>query len=118
MIINVMAVPGNGQFQPEGGIRDIPQMTVSQDEGFALRDRLGAGETVNVTLHLNVPELTNVQTAYTIATLPGASTRRSWSSPHRRLLPSGDRQQFRHGQRAGDRSPLCGACRSSNARAR
>src|SRR5207253_2492711 len=25
MVINVMAVPGNGQFQPEGGLRKIPQ---------------------------------------------------------------------------------------------
>ena len=73
MIINVMAVPGNGQFQPEGGITSVPQMTLSQDEGFMLRDRLGAGETVIVTLHLNVLRLTDVQTAYTIATLPGVS---------------------------------------------
>jgi len=73
MVINVMAVPGNGQFQPEGGLRNIPQMTISQDEGFALRDRLGAGEKVAFTLHLNAPEVTNVETAWTMATLPGAS---------------------------------------------
>jgi hypothetical protein len=73
MVINVMAVPGNGHFQPEGGLRKIPQMTVSQDEGFALRDRLGNGEKVTLTLHLNIPPLENVQTAYTIATLPGRS---------------------------------------------
>jgi hypothetical protein len=73
MVINVMAVPGNGQFQPEGGLRNIPQMTISQDEGFALRDRLGAGETITVALRLTVPELTNVETAWTKATLPGAS---------------------------------------------
>ena len=42
---------------------DIPQLTLSQDEGFALRDRLGAGEKVTVTLHLNAPEVTNVETA-------------------------------------------------------
>lgn len=73
MVINVMAVPGNGQFQPEGGLRDIPQMTVSQDEGFALRDRLGSGDKVTVTLNLDAPEVTNVETAWTMATLPGAS---------------------------------------------
>ena len=73
MVINVMAVPGNGQFQPEGGLRNIPQITVSQDEGFALRDRLGAGEKITVALHLNVPEVANVETAWTMATLPGAS---------------------------------------------
>ena len=72
-IIDVMAVPGNGQFQPEGGIRTIPQMTISQDEGFALRDRLGAGDTVNITLHLNVPPLNDIRTAYHYAVLPGVS---------------------------------------------
>jgi hypothetical protein len=72
-IVNVMGVPGNGQFQPEGGIREIPQFTLSQDEGFALRDRLDNGEKVVMTLRLVVPELHNVRTEYTIATLPGAS---------------------------------------------
>ena len=38
-----------------------------------MRDRLGAGEKVTVTLHLDLPELTNVETAWTMATLPGAS---------------------------------------------
>ncbi len=44
MVVNVMGVPGNGQFQPEGGVRQIPQFTLSMDEGFALRDRLDKGE--------------------------------------------------------------------------
>ena len=73
MVINVMAVPGNGMFQPEGGLREIPQMTLSQDEGFALRDRLGHGEKITLTLNLNVPPLKNVETVYTIAKLPGLS---------------------------------------------
>ena len=73
LIINVMAVPGNGQFQPEGGVRTVTQMTVSQDEGFALRDRLGAGEKIMITAHLTVPPLTNIQTAYHYAVLPGVS---------------------------------------------
>jgi Peptidase family M28 len=73
MVINVMAVPGNGLFQPEDGLRNIPQMTMSQDEGFALRDRLGKGEKITVTLNLNVPPLKNIETVYTYATLPGRS---------------------------------------------
>jgi hypothetical protein len=71
LIINVMAVPGNGQFQPEGGVRTVTQMTLSQDEGFALRDRLDAGEKINITVKLDVPPLTNVQTAWHYAVLPG-----------------------------------------------
>ena len=72
-IIDVMAVPGNGQFEPEGGVRDVPNFTLSQDEGFALKDRLDNGEKVMMNLKLVVPELTNIQTEYTIATLPGMS---------------------------------------------
>ena len=68
-----MAVPGNGQFEPEGGVRDVPNFTLSQDEGFALKDRLDNGEKVTMNLKLVVPELTNVQTEYTVATLPGMS---------------------------------------------
>ncbi len=73
MVINVIAVPGNGMFQPEDALTKIPHITVSQDEGFALRDRLGKGETITVTLNLNIPPLTNIPVEYTIATLPGVS---------------------------------------------
>ena len=73
MVVNVMGVPGNGQFQPEGGLRQIPQFTLSMDEGFALRDRLDKGERVVLTFRLDVPELRNIATEYTIATLPGMS---------------------------------------------
>jgi hypothetical protein len=72
-VLDIMAVPGNGQFQPEGGLKEVPQFTLSQDEGFALRDRLDRGETITMHFELAVPPLTNVQTEYTIATLPGAS---------------------------------------------
>jgi hypothetical protein len=73
MVINVMGVPGNGQFQPEGGLTAVPHFTLSMDEGFALRDRLAAGGTVRVRFRLEVPELRDVATEYTIATLPGMS---------------------------------------------
>jgi hypothetical protein len=73
MVVNVMGVPGNGQYQPEGGLREVPQFTVSMDEGFALRDRLDRGERVEMTFRLEVPELRNIATEYTIATLPGMS---------------------------------------------
>jgi len=73
MVINVMGVPGNGQFQPEGGLREVPHFTLSMDEGFALSDRLDRGEKVQVSFRLEVPELRDVQTEYTIATLPGMS---------------------------------------------
>jgi hypothetical protein len=70
-VVNVMGVPGNGQFQPEGGLPGIPHMTLSMDEGFALKDRLDAGEKIVMTLRLEAPPLHNVDTEYTVATLPG-----------------------------------------------
>jgi hypothetical protein len=73
LIINVMGVPGNGQFQPEGGVRTVTQMTLSQDEGFALKERLAAGEKINITVKLTVPPLTNIPTAWHYAVLPGMS---------------------------------------------
>src|SRR6185437_10212636 len=42
-IIDVVGVPGNGQFDPEGAPRGptaIPTMTLLQDEGFMLRDMI------------------------------------------------------------------------------
>jgi hypothetical protein len=73
VVINVMAVPGNGQFQPEGGLPTVPQITLSQDEGFALRDRLDKGEKIVMSVRLEVPELHDIQTEYSVATLPGVS---------------------------------------------
>jgi hypothetical protein len=85
MVINVMAVPGNGQFQPEGGLRNIPQMTISQDEGFALRDRHGARA------HQCRDRLDQGD--------PARRLRRGGRrhDPHRRLLSGRDRQQLGHG---------------------
>jgi hypothetical protein len=73
VIVNVMGVPGNAQFQPEGGVAQVPHFTLSQDEGFALRDRIANGEKIVINFRLDVAELRDVQTEYTIATLPGVS---------------------------------------------
>ena len=76
MIINVMAVPGNGQFNPEGapeGPGAVPTLTLSQDEGFALRDRLAAGEKISISLKLDIEERENVSVENVYAVLPGAT---------------------------------------------
>jgi hypothetical protein len=54
-------------------VREVPHFTVSQDEGFALKDRLDRGEKIVMRFRLVVPDLRNVRTEYTIATLPGIS---------------------------------------------
>ena len=74
MIINVMGIPGNAQFNPEGapsGPDAVPTMTISQDEGFMLRDMLAAGQKVNIHLKLNIETRANLQSQNVIATLPG-----------------------------------------------
>ena len=76
LIVNVMAIPGNAQFNPLGAPSAdyaVPLVTVSQDEGFALRDVLGAGETVRINLTLDIDIRENIQTANAFARLPGAS---------------------------------------------
>jgi len=76
MIINVMAVPGNGQFNPEGapeGPDAVPTLTISQDEGFMLRDMLAAGERVQISVALAIEERTGLKTENVFAVLPGAS---------------------------------------------
>jgi hypothetical protein len=76
MIINIMAVPGNGQFNPEGapiGPDAVPTMTISQDEGFLLRDLLATGQKVQINLKLDIENRQNVPSQNVYAVLPGAS---------------------------------------------
>jgi len=73
MVVNVMGMPGNGQYQPEGGITEVPHFTLSMDDGFALRERLDRGESVKLYFHLQAEQVQNLETAYTVATLPGQS---------------------------------------------
>jgi hypothetical protein len=76
MIINVMAVPGNAQFNPEGapeGHEAVPTLTISQDEGFMLRDMLAAGERVEINLTLDIEDRTGLKSENIFATLPGMS---------------------------------------------
>ena len=76
MIINVMAVPGNGQFNPEGapsGPDAVPTMTISQDEGFLLRDLLASGQNVRINLKLDIEKRENLPSQNVYAVLPGAS---------------------------------------------
>ena len=71
-----MAVPGNGQFNPEGapgGPDAVPTLTISQDEGFMLRDMLAAGQRVQLTVSLDIEEREGLRTENIYATLPGMS---------------------------------------------
>jgi hypothetical protein len=85
MIINVMAVPGNGQFNPEGapsGADAVPTMTISQDEGFMLRDMLAAGQKLDISLKLDIEERENVKSQNVYAVLPGKSDEQIFVMSH------------------------------------
>jgi hypothetical protein len=76
-IVNVMGVPGDARFNPLGAPSaeyGVPLVTISQDEGFRLRDRLGAGERVTISLQLDIEIRKNVQSDNVVARLPGASS--------------------------------------------
>ena len=71
-----MAVPGDGRFNPLGAPSaeyGVPLITINQDEGFRLRDLLGAGARVRISLELDIEIRRNVKTAYALARLPGQS---------------------------------------------
>ena len=76
MVINVMGVPGDAQFNPLGAPsaeHGVPLFTISQDEGFRLRDDLASGNPVEVSLALDIEIRKNVETAIAVGRLPGAS---------------------------------------------
>jgi hypothetical protein len=76
MIIDVMGIPGNGQFDPEGapaGPGAVPVMAISQDEGFMLRDMLAAGQKIKLHLKLDIEIKKDVPDQDIVATLPGMS---------------------------------------------
>jgi hypothetical protein len=76
LIIDVMGIPGNGQFDPEGapeGPGSVPTMAISQDEGFMLRDMIAAGQKVQIHLTLDIEIKKNVPDEDIVATLPGMS---------------------------------------------
>jgi hypothetical protein len=74
LIVNVMGVPGNARFNPLGAPSakyGVPLITISQDDGFALRDLLGTGENVEIHLRLDIETRRNVETANLVGRLPG-----------------------------------------------
>jgi hypothetical protein len=76
MIINVMGVPGDARFNPLGAPparHGVPLVTINQDEGFRLRDILGSGRRVEVSLSLDIEIRRDVKTAISVARLEGAS---------------------------------------------
>ena len=90
LIINIMGVPGNGQFaggafhgtsgKPATSFK-APIITISQDEGFLLRDRM-LKEKIFVEFNLKIDVIENLKTTYMIARLDGASDEEIFIGAH------------------------------------
>ena len=90
LIINIMGVPGDGMFA--GGAfhgtsgkpttsYDAPVITISQDEGFLLRDRM-LKEKIIVDFSLKIDVIENLKTTYMIAKLDGVSKEEIFLGAH------------------------------------
>ena len=90
LIINIMGVPGDGQFaggafhgtsgKPASSFK-APIITISQDEGFLLRDRM-LKEKIFVEFNLKIDVIENLKTTYMIARLDGASDEEIFIGAH------------------------------------
>ena len=90
LIINIMGVPGDGQFaggafhgtsgKPASSY-EAPIITISQDEGFLLRDRM-LKEKIFVEFNLKIDVLNNLKTTYMIAKLDGLSEEEIFIGAH------------------------------------
>ncbi|NNJ71711.1 MAG: M28 family peptidase, partial [Enterobacterales bacterium] len=82
LIVNIMGVPGNAQFMPaphyltRGKVikpLKVPVVTISQDDGFAIRDDIAAND-VQVAYQSEWVKQKNVEANYLIAELKGKSS--------------------------------------------
>ena len=90
LIINIMGVPGDGQFaggafhgtsgKPTSSFK-APIITISQDEGFLLRDRM-LKEKIFVEFNLKIDVIDNLKTTYMIAKLDGTSDEEIFIGAH------------------------------------
>lgn len=83
MVIAIMGMPGNALFEPEGANQTtVPSLTISQDEGYVLRDLLGAGTPVKISLSVSIEERRNLTSANVFGTLPGVSDEQVFVMAH------------------------------------
>lgn len=90
LIINIMGVPGNGVFaggafhntsgKPASSF-EAPIMTMSQDEGFLLRDRM-LEEKIFIDFNLTIDVIENLETQYMFARLDGVSEEEIFIGAH------------------------------------
>src|SRR5438067_3625652 len=83
MVMTIMGLPGNGLFEPEGADRTaVPSVTISQDEGYLLRDLLGGGKRLAITLKLAIDHREGLKSANVFGTLPGVSDEQVFVMAH------------------------------------
>ena len=90
LIINIMGVPGDGVFagaafhstngNPTKSLNS-PVITISQDEGFLLRDRL-VQERIFIDFEMQIDVIENLETTYMMASLDGVSKEEIFIGAH------------------------------------
>src|SRR5262245_16497430 len=74
LVFIIMGFPGNAISNPEGAVNTkAPTLTISPDEGNAIREAIEKGETANVHVTANIEERHGLKTANIWGTLPGAT---------------------------------------------
>jgi hypothetical protein len=74
LVFIIMGFPGNALSNPEGAVNTkAPTLTISPDEGNAIREALEKGEAVTVRVTANIEERHGLKTANIWGVLPGAT---------------------------------------------
>ena len=82
-IFDVRMLPGNMRYQAYPARTNVPTFTIGSDDGYRVRDLLGVGETLRLSLSLDVEIVPDLETALVWGTLPGATDETIYIMAHR-----------------------------------
>ncbi|HJO05021.1 MAG TPA: M28 family peptidase [Acidobacteriota bacterium] len=82
-IFDVRMLPGNMRYQAYPARTNVPTFTLGSDDGYRVRDLIGAGETPRLSVSLDVEMVPDLETALVWGTLPGATDETIYIMAHR-----------------------------------
>jgi len=82
-VFDVRMLPGNMRYQAYPARTNVPTFTLGSDDGYTVRDLIGAGETPRVSVLLDVEMVPDLETALVWGTLPGATDETVYIMAHR-----------------------------------